>query len=437
MKKFLKCDKNYLKINLFLFLTLYLNVSSQGYTSYFTGNTTNLDVSPSFGICLMGGATENDEAMKWFLQKANGGDIVILRSTGSDGYNNYFYSQLGITVNSVETLVITSVAGATNPYVLDKVAKAEAIWFAGGDQANYVNYFKDNALEDVLNYHINIKQGVIGGTSAGMAILSSHYYSALTGASTTSVQALANPYHPSITFGKNDFLNVNILQDVITDTHFGNRNRQGRLAAFIARFKQDDNTIIKGIGADERIAVCIEPNGLAKIYGEYPARQHFAYFVFPNCEPNNNIQTCQPNMPLSWYQTYGAYKVYKVPGTMTAQYSLDLNDWTTGIGGTWLDWNVENGTFDEFTDDAPTCQPLHIDTLQIDEIIVLNPVDKDIVFNKNHEALLEIFDNQGRLIQSIPNFNHNRLNVYDLNAGVYFIRFSKDDKQLVKKIIKK
>lgn len=91
------------------------------------------------------------------LEKANGGDVVILRSSGSNGYNDYFYSQLGVAVNSVETLVITSVAVATNPYALNKVANAEMIWFAGGDQWNYVSYFKDNALEDLLNHHINLK----------------------------------------------------------------------------------------------------------------------------------------------------------------------------------------------------------------------------------------------------------------------------------------
>ena len=58
----------------------------------------------------MGGASENDEAMKWLLQKANGGDVVVLRSSGGNGYNNYLYSELGISDNSVETLVITSVA---------------------------------------------------------------------------------------------------------------------------------------------------------------------------------------------------------------------------------------------------------------------------------------------------------------------------------------
>ncbi len=111
---------------------------AQDYIEYATGSASDLVVNPDSGICLMGGASESDEAMVWFLNKANGGDVVVLRASGSNGYNNYFYSELGVTVNSVTTFVINNEAGATNEYVLDKVEKAEAIWFAGGEQFDYV-----------------------------------------------------------------------------------------------------------------------------------------------------------------------------------------------------------------------------------------------------------------------------------------------------------
>ena len=44
----------------------------------------------------MGGATENDNAMRWFLNLADGGDVVVLRTSGSDGYNDYMFNQLGV-----------------------------------------------------------------------------------------------------------------------------------------------------------------------------------------------------------------------------------------------------------------------------------------------------------------------------------------------------
>jgi cyanophycinase-like exopeptidase len=225
---------------------------AQGYTSYFTGNPTNVTTNPDFGVCLMGGATEHDNAMIWLLQKANGGDVVVLRSTGSNGYNDYLYSQLGVSVNSVETLVITSVAGATNPYVLNKVANAEMIWFAGGDQYNYVSFFKDNALEDLINQHVTTKHAPIGGTSAGMAILGGKYFSAENG-TVTSAQAMNNPYASNVTLGGYDgtpvptFLKVPNLGNVITDTHYDSPDRKGRHATFIARFKADFGTTSYGL----------------------------------------------------------------------------------------------------------------------------------------------------------------------------------------------
>ena len=134
-----------------LLFSFVLSLNAQNYTEYATGNSNDIDVAPTFGICMMGGASENDNAMIWFLERANGGDVVVLRASGSDGYNNYMYSQLGVSVNSVTTFVIHNENGALNPYVLEKVENAEAIWFAGGDQYDYVSYFKDNAMEDALN----------------------------------------------------------------------------------------------------------------------------------------------------------------------------------------------------------------------------------------------------------------------------------------------
>ncbi|MDP3446026.1 MAG: cyanophycinase, partial [Ignavibacteria bacterium] len=50
----------------------------QTYTSYFTGNSTDSVAVPTGGICMMGGASEHNEAMRWFLRRASGGDILVL-----------------------------------------------------------------------------------------------------------------------------------------------------------------------------------------------------------------------------------------------------------------------------------------------------------------------------------------------------------------------
>lgn len=98
----------------------------------------------------MGGRTENDEAMQWFLRRANGGNVLALRASGSDGYNDYLYSDLGIPVNSVASLVFNWGAAAGAAEVAEAIIGAEAIWFAGGNQANYVNYLRGTAIDSLL-----------------------------------------------------------------------------------------------------------------------------------------------------------------------------------------------------------------------------------------------------------------------------------------------
>jgi cyanophycinase-like exopeptidase len=420
----------------FILIIIGLYIHSQGYTSYFTGNATNITVTPTAGYCLMGGATENDNAMKWFLQKANGGDILVLRSSGSNGYNNYFYSELGVTVNSVESIVITSVEGATNPYVIDKINKAEAIWFAGGNQANYVNYFKNNAFNVAINNHINVKQGVIGGTSAGMAILGSHYFSAMNG-SITSSDALQNPYHPNVTIGKNDFLTINILQNTITDTHFDNPDRRGRLSSFLARIKKEDNVNLKGIASEEYTAVCIEGNGIAKVFGSFPSQQDYAYFVFPNCENGNPQPTCVANIPLTWNFTQGAYKVYKVPGTQDGQYTLDLNNWTTGNGGTWYNWNVINGSLSETSGTVPNCLPLSENDTNLNSITYNNPIDTFLNINSIEQIDIEIYNILGEKVLQKDQITNQSIDLSHLKSGIYFMKVSQNNSQKTLKLIKK
>jgi cyanophycinase-like exopeptidase len=395
---------------------------SQGYTSYFTGNTNNIDTTPEFGVCLMGGATEHDNAMIWLLEKANGGDIVVLRSTGSNGYNDYFYSDLGVNVNSVETLVITSVVGATSPYVLNKVANAEMIWFAGGDQWNYVSYFKNNALEDLLNDHINIKNAPIGGTSAGMAILGSHYFSAQNG-SITSAQALSNPFHNNMTIGENDFLEIPFLENTITDSHYDSPDRRGRHTTFLARMTQSINDRSFGIASNEYVAVCFGDDGKAIVFGDYPAYDEFAYFLQTNCD-EVFPETMQSGTPLTWNHNGKAVKVYKVPGTMNGEYYFDLSDWHTGSGGSWENWSVNNGIIASVSGTQNTCT-LYLQDFQVNETKVFPvPFKNELEIKTSGNSSFAIYDIQGRLMIQNSFSENIKVNTEQLEKGIYIIKLN-------------
>lgn len=300
--------------------------------TYLTGNAADVTPTPTPGLVLMGGSTDVDAAIAWLLTRANGGDVVVIRSSGADGYNQYMFDM--VPVNSVETIIIDSRAKADLASVTDKIRAAEALFIAGGDQWNYVNYWKNSATETAINYLLNTKGAPVGGTSAGLAILGSAYYSAQTG-SVTTAQALANPYNSLVTLGQNDFLAATHLQNTITDSHYTQRDRQGRHITFMARLMKDfAYTTVKGIGVDEQTAVCIDQNGIGKVYG-----LNHAYFL-----KNVNLgpETCVSGSPLTWNRAGQAVQAYKIQGSATGNGSFNATNWTFS-GGTSYFYYVNNG----------------------------------------------------------------------------------------------
>ena len=352
------------------------DLHSQSYTSYFTGDVADVVTTTQKGTVLMGGATENDNAMRWFLQHSGGGDIVVLRASGSNGYNDYLYSTLGVPVNSVETIVCNNASASYDPYVIQQVSNAEALWFAGGNQWDYVSYWKNTPLDSVFNYLINVKHIPVGGTSAGMAIQGHIVFTAQNG-SVTSSAALTDPYNNNITLLKDGFINNPWLVNVITDTHYDNPDRRGRHISFLARILQDYGVPAFGIASDEYTAVCIDSNGRASVYGNYPSSNNYAYFLQTNCLRPNTPETCSPGVPLNWFRNQQAVKVYKVAGTQNGDNSFQLSDWKTGSGGSWQNWYVTDGTL-QVTDNAaaPVCTVTNVNA---GNLTVCAPTASDIV----------------------------------------------------------
>ena len=159
---------------------------------------------------------------------------------------------------------------SNDPYVIQKIQDAEAIWFAGGDQWNYISYWRNSPIDNAINQAIQQRNIVVGGTSAGMVIQGEYYFSAQNG-TVTSATALSNPYNASVTVDSSAFIHNNYLDNTITDTHFDNPDRKGRLMTFLAKISADYGVFAKAIACDEYTSVCIDTNGLARVFGGYPA----------------------------------------------------------------------------------------------------------------------------------------------------------------------
>jgi len=288
----------------FLLLVLLLSAPAEAkVTRYLTGN--GGDVNPVLAgpaLDLGGGSTDVDEAIQWMIDQARGCtacatkvDVVILRSTGSNGYNDYIYAMNG--VDSVETLVITAARDSNTAAVETTVRNAEVVFFAGGDQCDYVKNFKGTLVETAVE-SVYARGGGVGGTSAGMAIQGEFTYDACAG-SVTSSQALANPYHKAVTFTY-DFFHWADMGGTITDQHFVPRDRMGRTMAFVARQIRDGRaSSALGVAANEVTSIVVDKNGLALVMGDGPA-----YFVLGDHFP----ESCEPRTPL----TYSNFKIWRV-----------------------------------------------------------------------------------------------------------------------------
>lgn len=291
-----------------------LAVAAKPYAYAVVGNPANvvLPAPPQPTLVLMGGGPDVDDAFKWMITKAGGGNFVIIRSRGTDAYNPYVYAMGGLA--SVETIIIPSRAAASDPFVIARIQGAEALFIAGGDQSDYVKFWKGTPVQTALEA-LASKNIPIGGTSAGLSVMSKFAFSALNG-SITSAAALANPYDKAMTLER-DFLTLPDMGGLIVDPHLGARDRMGRLITFMARIVNDGwSGSVHGLGVDVETALLVEGGNATRVGAGS------AYFLRTVGLP----EVCKAKTPL----TYRNITTQRLSGDA----SFDMRNWASYQGGT-------------------------------------------------------------------------------------------------------
>ncbi len=112
-----------------------------------------------------------EEGFLWQISHADGGDFLVMRATVDTSYNQWIYDlsvSANKTLNSVSTIIWNDRTASYDPEVLKLVRGAEAIFFGGGDQSLYMDYWVGNQVQSIIQSKLtNI---TVGGTSAGLAI---------------------------------------------------------------------------------------------------------------------------------------------------------------------------------------------------------------------------------------------------------------------------
>ncbi len=410
----------------FWILLTFLNFA-QDFTYFSIGDTTDVVITGTGGVCIMGGGTEDDTAMQWFLNKAQSGNVLVLRASGSDGYQDYFYNQLGVNLASVETLVMNNTNCGSHPFILNRISKADAIWFAGGDQFLYKSYLKGTAAEDLINEHINVENQVIGGTSAGMAIQGEYFFDAQNG-TISSQTALNNPFDQNVTLD-NNFLENDFLTNLITDTHFDSPDRKGRISTFLARLVNDNQERFFAIACEEYTAVCIENNGIATVYGGYPEYDDKVYFIQTNCEGYGYPEVIQAGQPLTYTNNQKALHVLEMQATATGTETFDLTDWVTSNGGNWQNWYISNGQLFETSGQAPNCT-LSSSISSNQTTLKYSVSESYLFFNQTCDEII-LYSTDGKVLRRSTQTN--QISISGLEQGLILVHAHKDDTRICSK----
>lgn len=216
-------------------------------------------------VLLVGGGSEDyndwsDRPYRWLVEHAPNRRIAILHYSTTSSWLVSYLRWLGATSDT--TFAIASTAAANDSACYRAILACDGIFLRGGDQLQYVNLWRGTLAERAIR-EVYERGGVVGGSSAGMAVLSEVIFDARV----TSVNprtALRNPLGSGITFAEG-FLGF--VPGIIGDTHFYERGRLGRLLAMLAVYRSQTGKMITGVGVDYSTALAIDSTGTGEVMG--------------------------------------------------------------------------------------------------------------------------------------------------------------------------
>jgi cyanophycinase len=214
-------------------------------------------------LLIVGGGSEKNGANSWSTPPyrwAVEGKRVAIIGTETGSLAQYMKNQCGAAF--AKEFAIATRDSADSQFTYDTLMTYDVIFFRGGDQWEYYDLYRNTKLQDAVNLKFS-QGGCIGGTSAGMHIMSTIAFTAENG-TVYSYECIENPNNQYVTL-ENDFFDLQ--PGFVYDTHFAERARFGRLAGFLANYKFNHNENIRGLGMDDMTCMTIDENKLGTVYG--------------------------------------------------------------------------------------------------------------------------------------------------------------------------
>ena len=199
--------------------------------------------------------------------------VPVASRTPVQTAGRYVDAFTALGADEVDVVNATSRAEANDPGFVAALDEATAVFFTGGDQFRITSLLGGTRLDEAL--HRRRDQGlVLGGTSAGAAMLSSTMI--VGGIPESTLRVGMVKLGPGMDF----------LRGVIIDQHFEERGRLRRLLSAVAQYPHEI-----GIGIDEDTAIVVR-GGEAHVIGSGSVTivdaSSLVYTNMPDLDDNGN-----------------------------------------------------------------------------------------------------------------------------------------------------
>ncbi len=209
-------------------------------------------------LVIIGGAEDKvgrSVVLRRFVRLAGGRGrariVVVPTASSVEPEMVAVYTDLFTRLGAVEVKAVRPVnrTMADDPTMAAETASATGIFMTGGNQLKLSQWLTGTALGDAVNA-AHQRGTVVGGTSAGASVMSTHMIS-LGGEGVT-------PRHRTSQLSAG----LGLLDGVIVDQHFDQRARFGRLMSLVATSPN-----LLGIGIDENTAAVVTEKRWMEVVG--------------------------------------------------------------------------------------------------------------------------------------------------------------------------
>jgi cyanophycinase len=210
------------------------------------------------GHLIIIGGHEDKEGDRVILQevcrKASDGKgrlviVTVATQLPEESANEYVSVFRDLGVKDLEVLDIRRREEAYDAERVQKMVGAQVVFFTGGDQLRITSQIGDSPVYRCMK-EIFEAGGTIAGTSAGAAVMPATML--ISGPSDESHEISALGMAPGL----------NLIDNVVVDTHFAERGRMGRLIGAVAQ-----NPRNLGLGIDEDTAIVVEDGTSFRVIG--------------------------------------------------------------------------------------------------------------------------------------------------------------------------